>query len=577
MQNHLPGSSASGRWLGLVVVVGMFVVGAASFLPRQCLWLDEATQMTGLRLGPAGVARWLAGGGPNDTGQFRDRMPPLSYWLGWAWARAFGFDEASLRWFSVTCVAVAAALVFEAARLAFGTASAWVSGLLFALSPAVIVLSVEIRAYPLFLLWSALAFHGLVRLNLTPSDERRATYPALALALSAAVSTHFFGAVLAGSMLAALIILAGRGAGRFWPVVGVGGVFAVSMAMLLPYIAVSFALYGHGVTGGVGYGPSLNGVKGLLVKLVSHVTLSVHRPVAVVAVTAAVVLIVLATGVARPSRRPGVAVALTLGLGVLVVAAAKLVLSRFDAASSNYNAWMRPGVCVLLSAGVAAPSRAARRVAALASGLLLAAQASGVYQLAAHGDHFAHGPHRTVVELIRARDPREIAVVHDDPTHRFLLVYCPIRCELGPGLKHYELVDAKDGSALVRDYPTRRGVCPVTGLPHHYLVVVRSEVTNPTDLAAQVSGGDWDLGDGPLARALRASGDWRVVSERLAVAQVTAKIDLFERRRPLCQDAPRLAHPKPTAYPTPSEARTDWGRQVVPGRIVMRPGIRTGA
>ena len=43
MQNHRPESSGSVRWLGLVVVVGLFLGGVASFLPRQCLWLDEAT------------------------------------------------------------------------------------------------------------------------------------------------------------------------------------------------------------------------------------------------------------------------------------------------------------------------------------------------------------------------------------------------------------------------------------------------------------------------------------------------------------------------------------------------------
>lgn len=557
MQNLRPESSAWGRWLGLLAVVGMFVGGAAPFLPQQCLWLDEATQMTGLRLGPTGVARWLAGGEPHDTGQFRDRMPPLSYWLGWVWARAFGFDEASLRWFGVTCVAVAAALVYEAARLALGTASAWVAGLLFALCPAVIVLSVEIRAYPLFVLWSAVAFYGLVRLHATSPDERRATFAALALALSAAVSTHFFGAVLGGSMLATLLILAYRGAGRLRLIVGVGGVFAVTTASLLPFIIASFAYSKHGITPGVGYGPRLGGVKNMLVRLVNHGTLSVHRPVAIVAVAAAVVLIVLAIGAARSSRRPVVAVALTLGIGLLVVTAAKLALNTFDAASSNYNVWMRPGFCILLSAGIASQSRAVRRVAALAFGLLLVAQMSGAYQLAVHGNYFAHGPHRTIAELIHSLNTRDIAVVHDDPSHRFEFVYCPIRYELGPGLEHYELVHAPDGSTLVRDYPARRGVRPVTALPYRYLVVVRSELTNPTNLAAQVRGGEGALGDGPLARALRTSGDWRSVSERLAVAYIiTAKIDLFECCRPPRQDAPRVTHLKPTAHATTSKMRT---------------------
>jgi hypothetical protein len=531
MQNHPPESAASGRWLGLVVVVGVLLGGAASFLPQQSLWVDEATQVIGLRLGPAGATRWLAGGEPHDPGQIPDRMPPLSYWAGWAWARVFGFDEASLRWFSVMCVAVAAVLVYETARLAFGTASAWVAGLLFALCPAMIVLSVEIRPYALFVLWSAAAFYVLVRLRATPPDERSGMYVALALVLAAAVSTHFFGAVLAGSILAALILLACRGAGRFRPIAGVGAVCAVSTAVQVPFIVASLRLEKHAITHAVRVGPSLDGVKNMLVRLVSHVTLSVHRPVAVIAVTAALVLIVFSISLARSSRQCA-AVALTLWVGLLVVTVAKLFLNTFDAASSNYNAWMRPGFCVLMSAGVASQSRAVRRAAALAFGLLLVAQVTGVYQLAVHGDHFAHGPQRAIVELIRARNRGELAVIHDDASHRFVFAYFPITCELGPGVEHYKPVNGSDSATRVVDYPGMREARPVNALPYRYLLVVRLEATNPTNLLAQVRGGDRVLADGPIARELRASGDWRLVSERSVPASISGKIDLFERCGP---------------------------------------------
>src|SRR5205814_1412289 len=129
--------------------------------------------------------------------------------------------------------------------------------------------------------------------------------------------------------------------------------------------------------------------------------------------------------------------------------------------SSNYNAWMRPGFCVLLSAGIASRSRTLRRSAALACSLLLVSQASAVYQLAAHGDHFAHGPHREIVELIRTLDARDAAVVHDDPSHRFVSVYCPIRCAFGPGLEHYRGVDGTGVSVLACDHAGGRVAGPV--------------------------------------------------------------------------------------------------------------------
>ena len=534
MQDQRPESSAWGRRLGLVVVVGLFVGGAAAFLPRQCLWLDETTQMTGMGLGPVGVVRWLAGGEPHDTGQARDRMPPLSNWMGWAWSRAFGLDEASLRWFGVACVAATAALVYETSRRAFGTASAWVAGLLFALSPSVILLSVEIRAYPLFTLWSALAFYGLVRLQASPPDGRRGAYAALAVALPAAVATHFYGAVLAGSVLAALVVLACRGAGRFRPILGLAGATALAMALTSPFVAASLGLPKDGGTSASGYGPRLAGVKDLVVRLVDHETFPAHRQVTVVAAAAASVLIALAFGVARPSRRPAVAVGLGLGVGLLVVTAAHLVVTHFNAASSHYNVWMRPGFCVLLSAGVASRAAAARRVAALAAGLLLAAELSGAYRLAAHGDSFAHGPHRAIVGVIGARDLGDVAVVHDDVLPRAMLVYYPLRYELGSGLGQYQLVDAPGGPAVLRDYPSERLVGPAAALPHRYLVVVRLKGAGRKN-----STGSRPDDDGPVSRVLRASAEWRLVSERLCIAHFTAKIDLFERR-PSRPDAARV-------------------------------------
>jgi hypothetical protein len=552
-------SSASARWLGLAVVVGVFLGCAASFLPQQCLWTDETTQMTGIGLGPAGVVRWLAGGAPYDTGQVRDRMPPLSYWLGWAWSRIFGLNEASLRWFGVACVAMAAALVYEAARRAFGTASAWAAGLFFALSPAVIVLSVEIRAYPLFILWSAFAFYGLVRLQVMPG-ERWPIYAALAMVLPAAVATHFYGAVLAGSILAALAVLACVGSGRLRPVVMLGALSAVTLALLRPIIVASFALARNGVSEGVGLGRRLEGVKSMVVQLAKHPAISVHPTVSIVAVTAAVLLLALAIGVARSSRQPGIAVALTLVIGLLVVTAAQLVTTHFQAAASHYNVWMRPGFCILLSAGIASSARAVRRTAGLAFGVLLTAQASGAYQLAVHGDAFAHGAHRAIMEMIRARNLRDFALVLDDPTYRAMLIYHPIRYELGPGLEHFQRLDIAGVSSLVRAFPSGRGLHQITALNHRHLVVVSMKVIVPAKRPAPASD-DGSSGDGPLARALRSSGDWRIVSERLVTPSITAnapyftwKIDVFESSRPPWQDVPQLTR-LPVEKPSGTESR----------------------
>ncbi len=474
------GASEGGaaRWIGLATVVLALVVGSALFLPRQSLWLDEATQMSGLSLDPARVVRWLLGTERFNFGQLRDRTPPLSYWLGWAWSRAFGYGEASFRWFGVVCVAVASALVFEAGRLAFGTVAGWAAGLAFSLSPAVVMLAVEIRAYPLFLLWSASAWYLLVRWQMGEDGPSWSTQTALALVLAAAVGTHYFGVVLSGGVLVALAVLDRRRGRRLGPVVGVGGVVAVAVVGIVPFIRTSVGLYRYGPDRFAGTARRLNGLKNLLVGQVGHVTLTVVRPVEVVALVAAAALVILAIwsmGTVR-RRNAGLAVALALGAGFAAVAVAKLAMSRFDPATPSYNAWMRPGMCLLLASGVA--SRA-RRTAVACCGALIVAQGFGVYQLAAHGEHFAHGPHRAISGMIRRVGPGEVAVVHDDPSDRAIFLSSPIRCEWGPGLEQYRLVASPGGPAVVRGYPDGRETQTIGSLPHRYLLVVSSRPMSP--------------------------------------------------------------------------------------------------
>ena len=154
----------AGRWVCLVGVVAPFVLAASAFLPHQTLWSDETVQMSGLELGPTRVVWWLVGAENPDFDQYPDRTPPLSYWLGWGWSRIFGLSETSMRWFGVTCVTIAVALVYESGRRAYGVAIGTTAGLIFGLSPQVIIMAVEIRAYPLFLLWSASALLFTVQL-----------------------------------------------------------------------------------------------------------------------------------------------------------------------------------------------------------------------------------------------------------------------------------------------------------------------------------------------------------------------------------------------------------------------------
>jgi Dolichyl-phosphate-mannose-protein mannosyltransferase len=517
----------------MAVCVAALAAGAAAFLPQQSIWVDEAAQITGLRLGPVQVAGWLAGADRRDFGQFRDRMPPLSYWVGWCWVQAFGRDEAALRWLSVLEMAGATALIYVAARRAFGPAAAWVAGLSFALSPAVVVLAVEIRAYALFVLCSAGAFYFLVG-ALADGAQRRRDVVGLMVALAAAILTHFFGLVLSGGVLIALATFAATGKGRWATVLAVASVVAIAAVSISPFVLESFRT--------TRFVPARSRVLDellttcrLLPGLTSHPALALFPPAEVSSVAAVIVLAILATLPLGPRRRAQIAVVLVLMSGLAAVAVVKVTKGSFDAARPTYNAWTWPGISLLLGSGLGCSHPVARRAAGLAAGLLIAALGIGVIELAHNGTSFAHTPHRRIARMIRELGERDVAVIHDDPSYHLVHISGPLRCEFGEGLKQYRLEDAAPDRR-----PSRLRTCegvrsdgpeagPAVELPQPVLVVIHSQNTPPRALLGRIREGTRFEGDGPISRDLRASPSWRLVDRRAVVAEHSADILVFRR------------------------------------------------
>lgn len=540
---EVPGNSESspesarrpGPWIGMAVCVAVFLAGAGAFLPRQVLWLDEATQMSGLRLGPFGVVRWLTGADPRDFGQFRDRMPPLGYWLGWAWSRAFGLSEDALRWLGVSATAAAVAFVYAAGRRAFGAAAGWVAGLAFALAPPVLVMAVEIRAYPIFLLASAAAAYFLAGL-LGGSGTGRDVI-GLSAALASAILAHYFGLVLAAAVLVALAadaLIRGR---TLRPTRTIAAVVAAAGFGIVPFARESAGMT-HAREAGVGALARLESVGRLLPGLTAHPSLAVFPAAGHCARGAILVLAVLAVVRAGGDRRARFGLAVALGAGLVIVAAARLTMRGFDAARPIYNAWMWPILCLVLASGLGSSRPVPRRVAGVAAGVLLVSLGIGSFQLVRHGDHFAHGPCGTFSAIIRDLGTAEVAVIHDDPGNRPVFVACPLLCEFGPDLRQYRLREGDEPGT------TRLHAClgarlgapanrPTSELPEGHLLVIRSRPTPPGELVRQIREGGRPEGDGPSARELCASTSWRLVRRGVVVALDSADFALFERVPPL--------------------------------------------
>lgn len=554
-----PDGSSWPPWVGMLVCVAALVAGAAAFLPQQSIWVDEATQLSGLQLGPREVARWLAGGDRRDFGQFRDRMPPLSYWLGWCWTQAFGRDVTALRWLSVLYTAGATALIYATARRAFGPAAGWVAGLCFALSPAVVVVAVEIRAYPLFVLCSAAAFHFLLR-SLAEGAPRRSETIGLALSLAAAILTHFYGLVLSGGVLVALGALAATRKGRWASVIVVGGIVALAAVSIGPFVRESLRTT-RVVPGKPRVVDQLLTTARLVPGLTSHPALALAPPAEVACGAAAIVLGVVAMLPLGRRRRAQMAVAMVLASGLAAVATAKVVLTSFDAARPSYNAWIWPGLSLLLASGLGCRRPGGRRAAGIAAGVLIAGLGVGVAALARNGSSFAHTPNRSIARMIRELGERDVAVIHDDPSHHLVHISGPLYQEFGPVLRQYHL----DGASLDR-HPAGLLACegvrlgcgeagPAAVLPQPTIVVIHGQNTPPRVLVDRIRRGTRFEGDGPIARELRESPAWKLADRRAVVAEHSADILVF--RRVQTEEITGARTPPVARRPSATDSRLD--------------------
>ena len=542
-----PGGGGSGGGvrasLAGLACVGLCVVAGAAFLGHQSLWNDELTQLGGLELGPVEQVRWLTGRSPHEGPAFGavsvDRMPPLSYWAGSAWSRAFGGGERSLRWFGLCCVAMATALVFDAARRAWGLVAGTAAGLLMALSPNVITMGVEIRAYPLLILTAAVAFYGLVRrLSMPAGSDGRRWLALIAAAGVAASYTHFFGLVVCGgTLLAALVMSRARGE-RLGPALAAIAAVALLAAGLGPFVLNSVTVSAAGQEAeAVAIRDRLAGLARLGYRQYGHPSLTV-RPAAVAAGTlgfAAAVGAALIAAARRPTG-PAAGVAVALGAGAAVVAAATLAATTptFAPSQASYNAWTLPGVALLLASGLAAADRRVRRAAALGVLILLADDAVGATMLAVRGSAFAHTSQRPIAERIARLGPDRTALVHDGGSPGSWMIYGPIRHRFDGQVRQYGYVgdgDGDDDEVRLAPYPeTGTGATIAPGaVPARYLVVVRARRRGSAELAVAVRDGPPPLGDGPLAEALAASPRWERLEGASYGTFVASDVDVFTR------------------------------------------------
>lgn len=205
---------------GLLTALGGLIRFAT--LDARSLWVDEATTLLLARLN---LAEMLA------TILDSEGTPPTYFVVVKGWMEVFGSSEVGLRSLSALLGTATIPVMYAIGRELGGVRVARIAGLLTALSPPLVWLSQDGRAYPLVVLAAAVSFLFFVRALREPSGRALAVW---AGASALALATHYFALYLI--LPEALWLLARHRLSR--PViVAVAGVGA-TMAALAPLVLV---------------------------------------------------------------------------------------------------------------------------------------------------------------------------------------------------------------------------------------------------------------------------------------------------------------------------------------------------
>jgi hypothetical protein len=381
-----------------VLLLGVFSAVAFLFSYKQNIWVDESTQLSGLSLAFGDIYPWLGGLLENPFSVPSDRMPVLSYWVGFLWQAVFGVEILAMRWLSLVLV-LSALLILSWYFLRRQQPIVLLSALVFlCLSPNLTVNAVEIRAYGLFFLFSLIAIVIYVDiLNAVENHEGiDKKIIALLVVLMMAVNTHFFGLVLAGAILGTYLLtsffdarIVLKAKYFLWAVMLLG----VAVAFIALPVLASFTSQAGSKASGSLIAPAVK----LIYRLVAHQSMMGVSwfPYASLLLVYGVILVSLVKRLTLVK----VSLLLILILGASAVFLANVFLSSFDALAPHYNIWMLAVLAVLFGFCVADLSFPQAGIAVLMLSVFLG---FGQYTLATVGEKYAH----TRFDQIRSRVER---------------------------------------------------------------------------------------------------------------------------------------------------------------------------
>ena len=540
-----PSSAHAAQVTALVVVVLAigFLFELYVFARIQDIWMDEATQLTGSTLKLADMFRWLTGDHLLDPyGVPGDRMPPLSYLIDWAWLRFYGPSELGFRLFhSLFVVAGATGLsIFVWRQL--GPLAAIVILTFFVLSPKLIQVGTEIRAYPIFFAVSCAQAAIFVKLVADPYKPDIKWLAALVLACLAAIYTHFYGVVSTSAFFLVLGLVYIRSLAALARLVVAGGVVVVGSLGILPFVLA-------GVNRSAATAPDESATGRHLIYFLKLFGNSAN----VVSVTAATLFFggILALfcagsigifGRLRHRRLMPIDWLLAVVIaGASATVAASLIVTNFSPLTASYSIWLFAPIGALIAVGSTSrigfsPWDNAGRFVAIAMMVLGSAQATAMFL--SNASMFAHGPNRFIGTLYDSTQGPKAIVYEAGAYWKF--GYFPLvfshRNEIDQyrAIKGDELLRIERGDGLfgVESGPNDAVARPIQTAvaPYKTLLVVNVQLRSYRDVRHCQNGGVEcrHFTAGTVELALAKSGQWREVKVERMFGLFDAQVKILE-------------------------------------------------
>lgn len=509
------------RWILGVLLAG-FVFACIRFALVQDIWIDESTQLSGVRLPIAELLRWLSGSQPYRFGVPGDRMPPLAYLLDHAWWVASGDAATRFRLFHVALTIIGVALLARIEIAALGR-QWWGIGVAFlVLSPKLIETSVELRSYPLFFTLTCALF--LPFLRIVQRCERLPAWSDLALFGGGCIVlsyVHFFGVVASFSFFATLMLAFCRTRAALLRVMIVGAGVGLCLLGLYPFIFGASAISTAGPPAAAG------GIASYLPLLLGHSALLIYPAAAVLYFGGAgLLLLAAAWGAARRAVRrrsqPLDWLLPVAAIGVVATIAPGLLISSFSALKPSYSIWLLPVFALLIALGAGKPIGwpvwdRFGRIGAVAALLAGAAIGTGVFLIEA--PWFVHGPHR-LIAAARAASPPATAVLYAESSS-FAYGYFPMVYDSSGQLPQW----LASGSGVAR--LSAAGTAPIRPIAalatYQGLVVVDIRPRHYTDLR-QCPHACPDFATPAVVNQLVREGHWAIATQSRAFGFYDAEV-----------------------------------------------------